>query len=235
MIKVDDYLELLFLQEGIEQLNEADVEKVTSKLESKSKTLVMQLKNAFNPKKPKDTISRMNKLVSFIPKLDVKKVDKYLSKKVKDFKKMKGLSLKVLENSIPDANKNLIEGVSSLVVVLSLFSKKGENKSSTEILKSNLKELVMKTRKFADDFDTEGTSSSKGLIPPEYITDIAIALAAITIALSILTLAVMGGMALQSGIALVFTGIAAVAPTLVVGVILILLVFVIRFIADKMK
>ena len=219
MSKVDDYLELLLLQEGVISLNEADVDKIVTKIEPKGKMITTQMRSALNPKKPKESLMKIDKLISFIPKLDIQRVDKSLTGKMKDYKKMKQMSMRVIENSLPNVSRPIANAVSSLIVVTSAFKGKNENTTPNDSLKKNLKELVMKTRKFADDFEAD-SERGRNLIPPEYISDIAVALSAITIAISILMLVYTGGVALHSGILMVFGAIAAVTPFVVAGLIL---------------
>lgn len=215
METVDQYLKILEIKNECMLLKEDELDMAISKLtpEAKAKSLVKKLGSSFNPKKPIDSLSRVNTLLSFLPKVKVVTLDRFMSSKVKEYKSLKQIASVVLKNSLSEVSDNVNDYASSLLACLSLVAKRGEKITPKDNLKRLLKETVTKSRKFIEEHEEQ--IPAKPGFKKEDIPDMAVGCTIVAISVGV-------GIALGTGIYSVLTAIAAALPGLLLLVVIFL-------------
>lgn len=226
MEKIDTYLEQLYLMENLEQINELDIQSLIKKIapESKLKGILNKAKGLVNIKHP-EKLLKISKAINS-PKVEIGVIDRFMTSKLPAFKDNKNKSLAVLKNSLSGANNKLLNGAATFISIKSLYRKKNEKDDPKKILKNNIKEFVLKTRKFQNEY--ESIPEEKRAVPNDMILDYALGFTIVALALAFATALGSGLYVLLSGFAAVLvpigTGIGAIVVTgIVLGVILFIL------------
>lgn len=180
MENLDKYLDLFYLQEDLVHLNEEDLAKVASKFADEKKTMMLakNIQKTLNTDDPVKSLKRVKQMMPPVPIKNVSSIDRYFSSKYSEYKKLKNTTTNILKNSLSQGmSDKMIDLASSFLVIHSMVIKKGDkNLTHTQNLKNSIKDFVMKTRKFADDFDDEEQSTKKQpIIQKEDIPDLAVA------------------------------------------------------------
>jgi hypothetical protein len=221
---MDKYLDSIYLQEEFSRINEFDLSKLTSKIptEDKAKSIVKQLNSSVNVKKPKQTMDKIKKATSGMPKVQSSALDNFLAKKVKNYKSMKSTSVKIIENSLPGISSKMSDKAGTFIAFSSMFSKKGDNISPKDNMKKNIKEFVIKVRKFADDFGDDSSTEKKtgGGFQKEDIPDIAVAFTIVVMAVALATSLASGMYAIMTAFATLISPMTIVLIILTLAVIL---------------
>jgi hypothetical protein len=206
MRPIDNYLVLLEIQDKV--LNEAGMKAIISKFTPESKTiaLVKKLNASVDKKDPLKSLKKVKSLLSFVPKVPAAKVDSFLGSNIPDYKKFKTTSNTVLKNSLSDVNPKVLDYASSFLALSAFIVPKGKNIAPDKNLKTNIKDFVMKTRKFIDDHEEKIDKTP--LISKEDLPDIAVASVIITTAIGLAGGIIYGSWVVASAIA---SGISAVA------------------------
>lgn len=190
MNNIDIYLEELYIQE---------VELNIPKLD---KALVSKIKGNLDPKNPVASLKKISKLVpSGLKGNTVPKVDSYLSSRVKNYDKLKNTASQVVRNSIRGVSPKLSELAGSLLAISSMVSKKSQTNINPEKnLKNNIKDFVIKCRKFGEDYEDEEEKKGTKLRPSDY-SDMVVAFAIVSIGIVIIASLITGGWVVFSALA----------------------------------
>lgn len=159
MNKIDSYLNEVYVRE------ELNLPKVDFKgFVNKSKKIV-------DEKDPKGSINRILKISppGIKPSM-LKTIDNYASSKYDKYDKMKNDTARIVKNSIEGVSPKMAQIAASYLVISSMFGKKNQQNMTHEaMLKTNIKEFVVKTRKFGEDYsDEEEEKKNKRLRPSDY-------------------------------------------------------------------
>lgn len=205
MDKIDIYLEQLYLTEQIELLDEGVLKDIVKKLvpESKIKSVISKLKKSFDIKKPEKIIKAAKGIK--IPAVNPKIIDKTIGSKVPLFRKNKAIAKPILKNSLPKAKDKSIEAAATFVALQSLFKKKGETENLKAILRKNIKDFVLRARKFESDYESQ--PEEKQTIPADVLGDYIIGSVIIILALVTMGYLMSGVYAIVSLIVGIFSGL----------------------------
>ena len=157
MKSVQEYLEILELQDELTSLNEFELKDVVAKLtpEAKTKTLIQNMGKSLNKRDPIKSLQRIQKLLTFLPSMNITKVDSYMKKKSSDYTKFKRTADTVLANSITGVNDTVRNFASSFLALTAFVIPKDSKDSPDQNLKKNIKTFVFKVRKFMDEHEKE--------------------------------------------------------------------------------
>jgi len=224
MNKIDIYLNELCIQE--------DITSVLPKIDFKS--YVQKLKGSVKIKDPKGSMNKIAKMAP--PGFNVnvvKKIDKLVSTKYANYKKLQKMATQVVKNSINDVSDKMATIAGSYLVVSSMFAKKGKEGITHEAsLKLQLKAFVKGVRKFGEDYDEDEKKNSK-MRPSDY-ADLSVAWVVVVMSTA-LAIGIGGGVFifLKVVAAAVAMSAGAVMMLLTWGVIIIAFIFVCSLIASK--
>lgn len=213
MSNIDIYLEELHFQDEVLAIFEADTPEGEVGLPK------MDVKNTINKMKKvidiKDPEGSMKKLKGIAPpgfsEKTVKKMDSFLSKKSKDYNKMKRTASQVVKNSIGKISPKMADVAGSFIAFSSMFApKNSKNINPQANLKNNIKKFISKARGFGEDFEDD--AENKKLSVSNWV-DIAVGWTIVVTALA-LAIGIGGGVfvflsGLAGGLA---TGLAAGIP-----------------------
>lgn len=199
---INKYLKILEIQDECIKLNEANLGNLFSKLtpETNTKSLLKQMESSINKRDPVTSIKRIKSLLSFLPTVKLKSVDSYIESKVKEYKNLKRMSRIVLTNSLPGISVEVQDYASSFLALSSFVVKKGQNINPKENLKKNLKEFIMKTRKFMDEQESD-QENKKVAFQKEDLPDLAVAWTIVVMTTALGTALGLGGYAILTSIA----------------------------------
>jgi len=233
MDKLDKYLDSFYLQEELNMLNEFDLTKLSSKIptDEKANGILKKLNSSINMNKPKESLVKMKKVVSGLPSINTSSVESFATKKIKNYKAMKGMSQKIIENSLPGISNNMVNNAAIFLAISSNFSKKDEKVSQQDVLKRNIKTFVLKVRKFADDFDDSEEKKKTSVFQKEDIPDLAVAWVIVAMATAI-------AIGFGTGIYAILTSIAAfsLTGTLMAVILLIAVILsILSYVPSKIK
>ena len=180
MKKIDNYLNQLYLEEELQLLDEALFNVVKKFTSDKIKLLVGTLKRG--------DLKKVKKIGdSFgITRIKPAKLNSFAKSKIPSYKDSKNISERVLKNSIPGLSKNMLNHASSLIAIASVIpKKKGVAPKSPKVrTKELLKDVVMRSRKWQDDYMDKGAEGGDK-IPPESVPDYAVGITLVFIMTSL--------------------------------------------------
>jgi len=223
MMETQKYVDMLFLQEEMEVLNEVELKVFLQKLlpEVKMKKFLTKVAGTIDKKRPFETLLKVKKLFAPLPNITTESIDSFMSRKYKNYLPLKKVARTVLRNSIPDASDRMIDTAATFVTISSMVAKKGEKIDERTRLKQQIKECVMKVRKFIDANEEE---AEKRRIGKEEFADIAIAFVIISMASAV-------GLALAFGIYTILSTIAGLlAPLMVIAAIVAAIFIAVRIV-----
>ena len=200
MDKIDTYLEQLNISEDLELLEEADFKALAKKLvpDVKLKGVVSKLKSSFDIKKPEKIIKAVKAIN--IPIVKPKTIDKIIGSKIPGYSKNKATAKVILKNSMTGAKETSLDAAASFIALQSMFKKKGEKDDPKGILKNNIKQFVLRARKFQSEY--EAIPEEKRVIPKDVLVDYVLGATIVVLALGFVTL-------IGSGLYVVITTVAA--------------------------
>jgi hypothetical protein len=190
MERIDNYLQLLYLAEEFELLEEGIGDAIKKFTADKTKSFIMKFKNMVKS----GNIKGAQKLAKAtgLTRVKPKSIDKFMNTKSADYSVAKELANRVLKNSLPGKpKKESIERASTYIAVRSLIAnKKGIAPNVTVNAKKHIKDFVTKANKYYDDYDQQADEAEKqGKAPPiprdsipDYVVGATIVLGFITIA-----------------------------------------------------
>lgn len=183
MDNINEYLDILYLQEEFEILNEFDVKGALSRLVPyiSSKNLFQNIDKNLNVKKPIESMKKIKKLLPPMPEVSIEAMEKFISSKFTEFKGLMKTSSTVLDNSLPGASEYSKNLAAFAISFSSLFKGKDEpdDIKPKDKLKQNIKNFVYKTRKFSDMYESNNEIEKKSGGNADAV-DIAVASVAIT-------------------------------------------------------
>lgn len=207
MDSIDKYLKELYIKEDDEYIIETDLKAALSKMTSSKKTqsILKGFSKTLNNKNPIGSLKQISSKIKYIPTIKTSSIDKYLTPKLSEFKKLKNTANVILTNSVPNISKESNQLASTFLAISSMYTKKSEkNLSPNQKMKNNSKEFVMRVRKFMDDNDDEETSKSRGF-QKEDLPDLAVAWVIVAMATAL-------AIGMGTGIIMVTTAIAGFLP-----------------------
>lgn len=177
MKHIDNYLEILEVQDELSRLSEADLKQVISKLtpETKTKSLVKQMSTSINKKDPIKSLKNVSRLLKFVPVVEPKKIDSFMKAKSSEYLTLKKMANTILSNSVSGISDKMKEYASSFLAMSSFVSPKDKEIPPKQMLKKNIKDFVIRTRKFMDENEPEETNNRKPMLQKEDIPDLAVA------------------------------------------------------------
>jgi len=200
MDKIDNYLEHLYVQEELMTLFEVDMNQIIAKFTpDKLKSITKKVQGSINKKDPFKSMKLIKTVTKIIPTVNVATVDKYMASKVKEYNSMKKMAEVVIKNSFSGASKQAVAIASSAITVLSLVGKKNEKITLKENLKKNVKEFVVRARKFGEDYNEDDKETSG--FQKEDLPDLAVAWVIITMGTAVAVALGTGGFMILSGVA----------------------------------
>lgn len=154
MNNIDGYLDTIYLQEGIMDI-----------FPKISKSIMDKVLKNFDEKDPKKSLKFLKSASKTLPlqnpEKKISKLESFLSKNIKDFKKHKNIAEKVLINSVDGLSKQTADYTSTMLVFASMFKRKNENISAKDNLNRNLKITVKKARAFGADYVDDEDEEAK--------------------------------------------------------------------------
>ena len=175
MKKIDNYLDTLYLVEEANLIQEGLGDVIKNFNINKAKQIFSVLKTG-DIKKFKSIADSFG-----FNRINPKKMDAFAKTKITDYTESKDLAKRVLKNSVPGVSKKMLEAVSSAIATASALPKKKGvvPKSPLKRTKEIVKQVVIRSRKWQDDYmDTEASDKGKR-IPPESLPDFAVAIAVV--------------------------------------------------------
>ena len=220
MDKIDNYLDHLYIQEELMTLFEVDLNQIVSKFTpDKLKGIAKKVQGTINKKDPVKSINRIKTVMKAMPTVNIATVDKYMASKVKDYKSLKKMAEAVIKNSFGGASKQAVGVASSAITVLSMVGKKNEKITLKDNLKKNVKEFVVRARKFGEDYSEDDKEPSG--FQKEDLPDLAVAWV-------IITMGTAAAIALGTGGFMILAEVAGViAPIVIAAVILVFILLII--------
>lgn len=183
MNKIDTYLEQLDLREELELVQEIDLKDFSKKLNlAKLKGIASKLKNSFDIKNPNKIIKAVKS--AKIPSVKPSTIDKIIGSKVPTYKKNKASAKVVLKNSLGKANELSIDAAATFIALKSMYKKKDEKDNPNGILKRNIKEFVLKARKFQSEYESLPENKERA-IPKDVLADYAIGATIVVLAIAL--------------------------------------------------
>lgn len=229
MDKINTYLEQLQLSEDLEFIEEVDFKAFAKKIipDVKLKGVVSKLKSSFDIKKPEKIIKAAKSIK--VPLVKPGVIDRLIGSKVPGYSKNKATAKAVLKNSVGGAKETSLDAASSFIAIQSMFKKKGEKDNPKEILRNNIKQFVLRARKFQSEY--ESIPEEKRAIPKDVIADYVIGATIIVLALGFVTLIGSGLYVVLTGIAsLIFPGIIYAIGSILAAAIIAIAIYVCLFI-----
>lgn len=219
---IDKYLEVLETQDEFVKLDEVDLSKLVSILtpESKTKSLIKKVQSSLDKKDPIKSLKRIKSLMSFMPKVNIRKIDNYLGSKLKDYKGLKKMADIIVGNSLPNISNPTKDYATSFLALSSFIAKKGSKITPKDNLKKNVKEFVMRSRKFIDDYedDEKGKKAKKTGFQKEDLPDLAVAWV-------VVVMSTVFGVSLGSGLYAILVSFAATVPYFMATIFIVALIW----------
>jgi hypothetical protein len=224
MNKIDTYLEQLDLIAGLELIKEIDLKDFAKKLApSQLKGIISKFKSSFDIKKPDKIIKAVK--ATKIPVVKPGIIDKFIGSKVPDYKKNKAAAKTILKNSIGNAKDLSIDAAATFIAIKSMFKKKGEKDDPKGILKKNIKEFVLKARKFQSEY--EALPEEKQKIPKDVLGDYIVGATIISLGLAFLAF-------VGAGVYVILTSIATlIYPIIPIAAAVLLITYVVLFFMSR--
>jgi hypothetical protein len=185
MKNIDNYLDSIYMQEDINSI-----------FPSISKSITSKLKGMINVKDP---VGSMKKISKAVPNMDPNKklpmVERFLSSKIDKYDTYKKMTVTVLTNSVNGLTPKTASALAPTIIAGSMLAKKSNaNLTLERNLKLNLKEIVVKARKFGEDFEEEDEDDpAKKSRKVNDIADLSVAWAVILVISTAVIGAVAGG------------------------------------------
>ena len=176
-ILIEDYIEGLYLNEGLEHLDESFKEFLNKLTPPKIKQM---LSKTYEKAAAKDIEGFMNLAKKFglktnqIKSKDLSNIAKQLPEEIQMGAKLCG---RVIKNSIPKASKSSVNAASYFVAILSKY-KAQKTKNYMGILKTEIKDYIGKVQQFYEEAEEKTAQSGKRVLP-EDMADMAMAIGTI--------------------------------------------------------
>lgn len=186
MKKIDNYLDTLHLVEEANLIQEGLGDVIKNFNINKAKQIFSVLKDG-NIKKFKSIADSFG-----FNRIKPEKMDAFAKTKITDYAESKDLAKRVLKNSVPGVSKKMLEAVSSAIATASTLPKKKGvvPKSPLKRTKEIVKQVVIRSRKWQDDYmDTEASDKGKR-IPKESLPDFAVGIAVVVTITALLGLSI---------------------------------------------
>lgn len=153
MERIDNYLQILYLAEEFEVIEEGLGDVVKKFTIDKAKSFVKKLVDSIKSGN-EGAIKSLVKSSGFA-KIKVNAIDKFMGNKSSDYAMAERLASKVLKNSLPGKPKpETIDRAASYIAIRSvMIDKKGEIPNVTANVRKHLKNFVTKTNKYYDDYE----------------------------------------------------------------------------------
>jgi len=211
MESIDKYLKVLEIKDECVRLNEGELDKAISKLtpESKTKSMVKKVSSSVNKRTPLESLKKISSILSFLPRISVASIDRFMSSRVSEYKSLKRTADVVLKNSISGISNDVNNYASTLIATLSFVAKKNEKVNPKDNLKKILKEVVTKSRKFMEEH--EDVETKKPGFKKEDLPDLAVAWVIVVMSASTAGAVLAGGYAILAAIASALPGLLLVA------------------------
>lgn len=178
MTSLDKYLEEVYILEvlpnELKQFNNSRVKRIAK-----------QAKDSIDEKDPVETIKKISSLP--LPKIDIKRIDKFYSKKIDNYFSMKKRADTVLKNSLSDVDEKIRNVCSTIITISSIAVKKGqENINYRKNFNETLKNVVYKTiylrKMYEDSYDKD---KKYPMIPRESLGEFALGMAVLIMSIGI--------------------------------------------------
>ena len=202
MEKINNYLQLLYLSEELNFLQEGIGDMIKQFTADKAKSMLQRLSKLVDEKNFKG-IQSFGTTTGF-SKVKLQTIDEYMSSKYEEYTNLKEFTGRVLKNSLRGKhNKKLLDIASSYLAIRSFMpERKGAVPKPKRDSKDRIKDFVAKYNSYYDDYEEKASSpESKIQIPKESIPDYVLG---ITIIVSIVSILGFGVWFLYTHIHMVF-------------------------------
>jgi len=209
MIKINEHLEVIYIQEEFKNINEVNLKSITKHITSSNiKNIASKAKEIDKLEKEKHIFKIYDKIKSITkhtPKVNIETINKICKLKIPNFKKMKNISSIILKNSVPNLNAKSLDIASTYLGVVSIIDKKNSTLTQEQNMKENVKKFIFKVRKFESMIETEQTDNKKMSINKQDIPDFIVAIAVASGIIGLVSALSMGVYSILTAIAAMFT------------------------------
>jgi hypothetical protein len=187
MEKINNYLQLLYLSEDLNYIQEGVGDMIKQFTADKAKNILKRLSNLADERNIKG-IQSFGKTTGF-SKIKLPTIDNYMSSKYDEYNKIKDFAHKVLKNSLRGRhNKKLLDITSSYLAVRSFMpERRGAVAKPKRDSRDRIKDFVSKYNSYYDEYEEKAKDSEPKIqIPKESIPDYVLGITVIISIVSIL-------------------------------------------------